>query len=65
MLYINLAKEKDRESALKKLKYKFDKVGTKKEPLARKEFVKPSVLKRGAMLKASYIQQVKSSERKD
>ena len=65
MLYINLSKEKDIESALKKLRYKFDKVGTKKQLLARKEFIKPSVLKRGTMLKASYLQQIKSSERKD
>ncbi len=65
MLHINLSKEKNLESALKKLKYKFDKVGTKKELLARKEFVKPSVLKRGQKLKAAYIQQLRSSEEKD
>ncbi len=65
MLHINLSKEKNLESALKKLKYKFDKVGTKKELLVRKEFVKPSVLKRGQKLKASYIQQLRSSEEKD
>ena len=65
MLYINLSKEKNLESALKKLKYKFDKVGTKKELLARKEFIKPSVLKRRDVLKASYIQQLRSSEDKD
>jgi small subunit ribosomal protein S21 len=65
MLYINLSKEKNLESALKKLKYKFEKAGTKKELLARKEFIKPSVLKRRDVLKASYIQQLRSSEEKD
>ena len=65
MLYINLSKEKNLEAAIKKLKYKFEKVGTKKELFARKEFVKPSVLKRRDMLKASYIQQLRSSEEKD
>jgi small subunit ribosomal protein S21 len=65
MLYINLSKEKNLESALKKLKYKFEKVGTKKELLARKEFIKPSVLKRRDVLKASYIQQLRSLEDKD
>ncbi len=65
MIIIDIKKEKNLEVALKKLKYKFDKVGTKKELLARKEFVKPSVLKRGQKLKASYIQQLRSSEEKD
>ena len=65
MLYINISKEKNLESALKKLKYKFEKVGTKKELLARKEFVKPSVLKRRDVLQASYIQHLRSSEEKD
>jgi small subunit ribosomal protein S21 len=65
MLYINLSKEKNLESALKKLKYKFEKVGTKKELLARKEFIKPSVLKRRDVLKASYIQQLRSLEDRD
>ena len=65
MLYINLSKEKNLESALKKLKYKFEKVGTKKELLARKEFIKPSVLKRRDVLKAFYVQQLRSSEDKD
>lgn len=41
MLYINLAKEKDIESALKKLKYKFDKVGTKKNPLLGRSSLNP------------------------
>ena len=65
MLYINLSKEKNLESALKKLKYKFEKVGTKKELLSRKEFIKPCVIKREDKLKAAYKQYLKSSEDND
>lgn len=62
MIIIDLKKEKNLESALKKLKNKFDKQGTKKELLQRKEFVKPSVEKRGEKLKAKYVQKLRDSE---
>jgi uncharacterized protein (TIGR02231 family) len=58
-------KKKNLESALKKLKYKFEKVGTKKELLSRKEFIKPCVIKREDKLKAAYKQYLRSSEDKD
>ena len=64
MLHINLSKEKNLESALKKLKYKFEKAG-KKELLSRKEFIKPCVIKREEKLKAAYKQYLRSSEDKD
>jgi len=63
MIIIDLSKEKNLESALKKLKNKFDKQGTKKELLQRKEFIKPSVLKRAKKLKARYVQGLKDSEK--
>jgi small subunit ribosomal protein S21 len=63
MIIIDLSKEKNLESALKKLKNKFDKQGTKKELLQRKEFIKPSVLKRAEKLKARYVQGLKDSEK--
>jgi small subunit ribosomal protein S21 len=63
MIIIDLSKEKNLESALKKLKNKFDKQGTKKELLRRKEFIKPSVLKRAEKLKARYVQGLKDSEK--
>jgi small subunit ribosomal protein S21 len=62
MIIIDLKKEKNLESALKKLKNKFDKQGTKKELLQRKEFVKPSVEKRAEKLKAKYVQKLRDSE---
>ena len=63
MIIIDLSKEKNLESALKKLKNKFDKQGTKKELLQRKELIKPSVLKRAEKLKARYVQGLKDSEK--
>lgn len=62
MIKIDLSKEKNLESALKKLKYKFDKHGTKKELLQRKEFEKPSVLRRAQKLKAKYVQKLRDSD---
>jgi small subunit ribosomal protein S21 len=65
MLYINLSKEKNLESALKKLKYKFDKTGTKKDLFSRKEFLKPSILKRSGKISAIYKQNLKSAKDND
>lgn len=62
MIKIDLSKEKNLESALKKLKFKFDKLGTKKELLQRKEFEKPSVSRRAQKLKAKYVQKLRDSE---
>jgi len=62
MIIIDLKREKNLESALKKLKNKFDKQGTKKELLQRKEFTKPSIEKRAEKLKAKYVQKLRDSE---
>lgn len=62
MIIIDLKKEKNLETALKKLKNKFEKKGTKKELLQRKEFVKPSVERRAEKLKAKYVQKLRDSE---
>ncbi|NBO36333.1 30S ribosomal protein S21 [bacterium] len=56
MIKIDLQKEKNLESALKKLKFKFEKIGIKKELLSRKEFIKPSVERRSEIKKAIYRQ---------
>lgn len=56
MIKIDLQKEKNIESALKKLKFKFEKIGIKKELLSRKEFIKPSVERRAEIKKAIYRQ---------
>ena len=56
MIKIDSQKEKNIESALKKLKFKFEKIGIKKELLRRKEFIKPSVERRAEIKKAIYRQ---------
>ena len=53
------------DSALKKLKFKFDKLKIRKELTARQEFVKPSVERREEIRKASHIQHLRDEEDKD
>lgn len=65
MIYIQLAKEKNLEAALKKLKRRFEKDGTKKELLQRKEFKKSSIKKREDKIKAKYVQALRDSENRD
>jgi small subunit ribosomal protein S21 len=62
MIKIDLQKEKNLESALKKLKYKFEKIGIKKELLSRKEFIKPSVERRAEIKKAIYRQSLNRNQ---
>jgi small subunit ribosomal protein S21 len=65
MIHIQLSKEKNLESALKKLKRRFEKDGTKKELLQRKEFVKDSIKDREKKNKAKYIQSLRDIENGD
>ena len=46
------------DRALKRFKRKFERTGAVKELRARKEFLKPSVLKRKKMQKAVYVKQL-------
>ena len=62
MIKIDLQKEKNIESALKKLKFKFEKIGIKKELLSRKEFIKPSVERRAEIKKAIYRQSLNRNQ---
>lgn len=48
------------DKALKKFKRKFEKTGAIRELRARKTFVKPSVKRRTQLLKAIYVQQMRS-----
>ena len=50
------------ERALKKFKRKFEKPGVVKEPRARQQYDKPSVLKRLKMEHAIYVQQLRANE---
>ncbi len=60
MIVIKVNEDDTIERAIKKYKRKFEKVGILKEIRARKEYVKPSVKRRQQLLKAQYIQKLKS-----
>ena len=47
------------ERALKKFKRKFEKTGAVRELRARKNFEKPSVIRRAAKMKAIYVQHLR------
>jgi small subunit ribosomal protein S21 len=64
MIKIDVKKEKNLESALKKYKYKVLKTKQNEKIRERQEFVKPSVAKRSQKLKAIYKQEIKSNEEK-
>jgi small subunit ribosomal protein S21 len=61
MIKIDLQKEKNLDSALKKFKSKFDKLGLKKELLNRKEFVKPSITRREEIKNAIYREKFRNN----
>jgi small subunit ribosomal protein S21 len=50
------------ERALKRFKRKFDKTGAMRQLRSRKQFTKPSVVKRKQIMKAAYIQKLRESE---
>ncbi|MCO6485708.1 MAG: 30S ribosomal protein S21 [Saprospiraceae bacterium] len=54
MLIIEVKETESIDRALKKYKRKFEKAGILKELRRRKQFTKPSVIKRNQMLKAEY-----------
>jgi small subunit ribosomal protein S21 len=60
MIVIDVTKEKSLESALRTYKHKVQKVKQVQQLRERKEFVKPSVIKRKEKLKAVYVQQIKN-----
>ena len=63
MIIIDVAKERNIDSALKKLRYKFN--WTKKELLENKEFEKKSVSLRNEKIRAKYVQKIKDKEQRD
>jgi small subunit ribosomal protein S21 len=54
MLIIEVKETESIDRALKKYKRKFERAGVLKELRRRKQFTKPSVIKRNLMLKAEY-----------
>ena len=63
MIIIDVTKERNIDSALKKLRYKF--IWTKKELLKNKEFEKKSVSLRNEKIRAKYVQKIKDKEQRD
>lgn len=62
MLIIPVKEGENIDRALKRFKRKFDKTGAKRQLQTRKEFVKPSVLRRSQIQKAQYIQSLRDQE---
>jgi small subunit ribosomal protein S21 len=64
MIIVDVKKERNLESALKKYKFKVQKTKQTEKLRNRQQFVKPSVAKRSKKLKAIYKQQVISDQEK-
>ncbi|MBB78901.1 MAG: 30S ribosomal protein S21 [Crocinitomicaceae bacterium] len=62
MLVIPVKEGENIERAIKKYKKKFEKTKVMREIRTRKEFIKPSVLRRQEVIKASYKQRMKSAD---
>lgn len=58
MIVVAVKEGENIERALKRFKRKFERTGAVKELRARKEFTKPSVLKRKKKQKAVYVKQL-------
>lgn len=63
MLIIPVKKGENIEKVLKKYKKKFQKTQVMKELRSRKEFKKPSVKRRQEVIKAKYIQNIRTEEK--
>lgn len=62
MIIMPIKEGENIERALKKFKRKFEKTGVLKELRSRKQFVKPSMVKRRNMEKAIYVEQLRRME---
>lgn len=62
MLIIDARESESIDRALKKYKKKFEKAGILRQLRERQTFTKPSVKRRGTVLKAAYIQTLRIAE---
>ena len=62
MLIIPIKEGENIDRALKRYRRKFDKTGTKHQLQVRKQFNKPSVVRRAQIQKAQYIQHLRDQE---
>lgn len=62
MLIINIKENESIDKALKRFKKKFEKTGVLKQLRSRTSFTKPSVKRRGEIIKAAYIEKKFASD---
>lgn len=62
MIIVQVKEGENIEKALKKFKRKFEKTGIVRELRSRQAFEKPSVTNRKKMMKAVYVQQLRTNE---
>ena len=62
MLQISVKEGESIERALKKYKKKFERTQVLKELRARKEYTKKSIVRRQQIIKAEYVEKLKSTE---
>jgi small subunit ribosomal protein S21 len=62
MLIIPVKEGENIDRALKRFKRKFDKTGVKRQLQTRKQFNKPSIVKRAQLQKAQYVQGLRDKE---
>ena len=62
MLQIPVKEGESIEKALKKYKKKFERTGVLKQLRTRKEYIKKSVARRQEVIKAQYVEKLKSAE---
>lgn len=62
MLQIPVKEGESIERALKKYKKKFERTGVLKELRERKEYIKKSIVRRQQIIKAEYVEKLKSPE---
>jgi small subunit ribosomal protein S21 len=62
MLVINIKENESIDKALKRFKKKFEKTGVLRELRSRTSFEKPSVRRRGQVLRAVYRQKMYATE---
>ena len=62
MIIVPVKEGESVDRALKKLKRKFEKTGVVRELRARQKFTKPSVVRRDQLIRARYVQKLRSEE---
>ena len=62
MIIVPVKEKEPIERALKKFKKKFEKTGVIRQLRARKQFTKPSIVRRELIQKAAYVQRLRNEE---